>query len=124
MGNELQEVGTQGENSARLSDERQRDEAFGCEQPLALDPCLREESSGLRCVQSSVAIVPAGQETQPGPERSVWPRVRHLIGRPSATPLPGAGPESSARRAPPVWALEVRGSRSRDRGRAGDAIRE
>src|SRR5215211_8329152 len=74
MGNELQEVGTQGENSARLSDERQRDKTFGCEQPLALDPCLREESSGLRCVQSSVAIVPAAQETQPGPERGVYGR--------------------------------------------------
>src|SRR5215218_6130765 len=72
MGNELQEVGTQGENSARLSDKRQRDKTFCCEQPLALDPCLREESGGLRRVQSSVSIVPAAQETQPGPQGGVY----------------------------------------------------
>jgi hypothetical protein len=68
VGNELQEVGTQGENGARPSGERQRDEAFGRDQTLPLDPCSREEPGGLRRVQGGVGGVPEAEETQVGPE--------------------------------------------------------
>src|SRR5918995_2384958 len=102
MGNELQEVGKQGENSARLSDERQRDKTFGCEQSLALNLCLREESSGLRCVQSSVAIVPATQETQLGPEGGVYGHRLATCseGRPHLCCRRGVGEFSAESRSP------------------------